>query len=201
MMATTHVLWGMALALPVLVIAPEFASAALAAGLVGGLLPDLDLYAGHRKALHYPVYASLTTIPTVALVLAAPSPTTVALAVALAASALHAVTDVLGGGLELRPWQEGSERAVYSHYHGRWIRPRRVVRYDGAPEDLALAGIVAVPLVGTGDGRIIAVTAALLSVSIVYVLLRKSLATLAERLAGLAPDPLISCLPERYREA
>ncbi|SER86438.1 hypothetical protein [Natrinema salaciae] len=201
MMATTHVLWGMLLALPVLAIAPEFAPAAFAAGLVGGLLPDLDLYVGHRKTLHYPVYASVAAVPTVGLALVAPSTTTVALAVALVASALHAVADVLGGGLELRPWKEGSERAVYSHYHDRWIRPRRFVRYDGAPEDLALAAVVAVPLVGTGDGPVIVVTVALLSVSVVYVLFRKSLATLAERLAGLAPGPLVPYLPERYREA
>ncbi|ADB63159.1 hypothetical protein Htur_4345 (plasmid) [Haloterrigena turkmenica DSM 5511] len=201
MMATTHVLWGMALALPVLATAPEFAPAAFAAGLVGGLVPDLDLYAGHRKTLHYPIYASLATAPALALALAAPSTLTAGLAVALAASALHAAADVLGGGLELRPWQEGSERAVYSHYHGRWIRPRRLVRYDGAPEDLALAAVVAAPLVGTGDGTVTAVTVAFLSVSAVYVLLRKPLATLAERLAGLVPQPLAPYLPERYRES
>lgn len=201
MMATTHGLFGMALALFVLPIAPEFAPVAFVAGLVGGLLPDLDLYAGHRKTLHYPVYASLATAPMVALALVAPSPTTVALAVGLAAAALHAVTDALGSGLELRPWQENSERAVYSHYHQRWIRPRRLVRYDGAPEDLALAGLVATPLVVTGDGPVFVATAALLSVSVVYVLLRKNLATLAERLAGLAPAQLLPYLPERYREA
>jgi hypothetical protein len=201
MMATTHVLWGMVLALPVLGFAPEFAPVAFVAGLVGGLLPDLDLYAGHRKTLHYPVYAPLTAVPAVALAVAAPSTTTVALAVGLAAAAVHAVTDVLGGGLELRPWQKGSERAVYSHYHGRWIRPRRVVRYDGAPEDLALAGLVAVPLLVTSNGLVTAVTVALLSVSVVYVALRKPLATVAERLAGLAPDPLLPYLPERYRQA
>jgi len=59
------------------------------------VLPDLDLYAGHRKTLHYPVYASLATVPTVALAVVAPSTMTVALAVALSASALHAVADVL----------------------------------------------------------------------------------------------------------
>jgi len=152
---------------------PEFAPAAFAAGLVGRVLPDLDLYAGHRKTLHYPVYASLATVPTVALAVVAPSTMTVALAVALSASALHAVADVLGGGLELRPWEEGSERAVYSHYHDRWIRPRRFVRYDGAPEDLTVAGLVAVPLVVMSDGPVTVVTVALLSVSAVYVLLRK----------------------------
>ncbi|MFC6811755.1 metal-dependent hydrolase, partial [Natrialbaceae archaeon GCM10025810] len=109
MMATTHAFAGMALALPVLATAPEFAPAAFVAGLVGGLVPDLDLYAGHRKTLHYPVYAPIAAVLAVAMALLAPSTATVALAVGLAAAALHAVTDVAGGGLELRPWLAGSE--------------------------------------------------------------------------------------------
>lgn len=201
MMATTHAFMGMALALPVLASAPEFAPAAFVAGLVGGLAPDLDLYAGHRKMLHYPVYGPIAAAPAIGIALLAPSTATVVLAVGLAAAALHAVTDGVGGGLELRPWLAGSERAVYSHYHGRWIRPRRWIRYDGAPEDLALAGFVAAPLVVAGEGPVAVVTVALLAVSAVYVLLRKHLATVAERLAGLAPAPLHPYLPERYRGA
>lgn len=198
MMATTHVLWGMVLALPVAAIAPEFAPAAFVAGLVGGLAPDLDLYAGHRKTLHYPVYAAIATVPAASFALLAPSTATVALAVGLAAAALHAVTDAAGGGLELRPWEGRSERAVYSHYHDRWIRPRRWVRYDGAPEDLALAGLATAPLVAAGDGPVTVVALALLAVSAIYVLLRKSLATVAERLAGLLPEPLLPYVPDRY---
>ncbi|QSW97664.1 metal-dependent hydrolase [Haloterrigena alkaliphila] len=200
MMATTHALWGMLLALPVLVLAPEHAPTAVAAGLVGGLVPDFDLYAGHRKTFHYPVYASTATVPAVAAALVSPTTTTVALAVGLAAAALHAVTDAAGGGLELRPWQGRSERAVYSHYHGHWIRPRRWVRYDGAPEDLALAGVAAVPLIIVADGPVTTFAAAMLAVSAVYVLLRKPLATLAASLAGRAPRPIAPYLPERYRE-
>ncbi|QFU83111.1 metal-dependent hydrolase [Natronorubrum aibiense] len=199
MMATTHALWGMAVALPVLAIAPEFAPAAFVAGVVGGLAPDFDLYAGHRKTLHYPVYASLSTVPALALALAVPSSVTVVLAVFLAAAAIHAVTDVLGGGLELRPWEATSERGVYSHYHDRWLPPRRWVRYDGAPEDLLLAGLAALALsVGT-SGAVTAVALVLFTVSAVYVLLRKSLASVAERLAALVPASLRHHVPARYR--
>lgn len=197
-MATTHAFMGMALALPILATAPEFAPAAFVAGLVGGLAPDLDLYAGHRKTLHYPVYASVVTVPMVGIALIVPTTVTVVLAVALTAAALHSVTDAVGGGLELRPWLASSERAVYSHYHGRWIRPRRWIRYDGAPEDLALAGLVAAPLVIVGEGSITIVTIALLVVSAMYVSLRKPLATVAERLVGRAPALLHPFLPERY---
>lgn len=200
-MATTHALWGMALAFPVLAFAPELAPVAFGAGLVGGLLPDLDLYAGHRKTFHYPVYASLATVPAIVLAIAAPSTLTVALAVGLAAAALHAATDAAGGGLELRPWQASSNRAVYSHFHGRWISPRRWVRYDGAPEDLGLAGLAAAPLVVAGGDTTTAVAIVLLTVSTVYVLLRKPLAALAEYLVGLLPAPVLPYVPERYREA
>ncbi len=201
MMATTHALWGMLLALPVLAVAPEFAPVAFGAGLVGGLLPDLDLYAGHRKTFHYPVYASLATVPAIGLAIAAPSTLTVALAVGLAAAALHAVTDAAGGGLELRPWQASSERAVYSHYHGRWIPPRRWVRYDGAPEDLGLTGLAAALLIVAGDSSLTAVAIVFLALSTVYVVLRKPLAALAAYLAGLLPASVHPYVPERYREA
>jgi len=200
MMATTHALWGMLLAVPVLVVAPEFAPTAFAAGFVGGLAPDLDLYAGHRKTLHYPVYATLASVPAVGLAVASPSAPSVALAVGLAAAALHAVTDAAGGGLELRPWLASSERAVYSHYHDRWIEPRRWVRYDGAPEDLGVAGVAAVPLVVVGDGPVSVAAIALLSVSALYVLLRKPLAAVAELLVSLLPGTVLPYVPERYRD-
>ncbi|MFC6727238.1 metal-dependent hydrolase, partial [Natronoarchaeum mannanilyticum] len=83
MMATTHALWGMALALPVLALAPEFAPVAFGAGLVAGLFPDLDLYAGHRRTFHFPVYASLAAVPAIALAIVAPLPWTVAFAAGL----------------------------------------------------------------------------------------------------------------------
>ncbi|ELY71670.1 hypothetical protein C488_17104 [Natrinema pellirubrum DSM 15624] len=197
-MATTHALLGLALALPLLAVAPDLAPAAFLAGLVGGVAPDLDLYTGHRKTLHYPVYGSIATVPAVVLAALVPTPVTVAIAVGLAAAALHAVADAAGSGLELRPWQGTSERAVYSHYHGRWVRPRRWVRYDGAPEDLFVAGIVAVPLVMLGDGPVTALAAGLVAVSAVYVLLRKPLATVAERLVPLLPAAVRPYVPARY---
>ncbi|WP_276256200.1 metal-dependent hydrolase [Halomontanus rarus] len=199
MMATTHALWGMMLALPVLAVAPEFAPVAFVAGLVGGAAPDLDLYTGHRKTLHYPVYATVATVPALAAALVAPSATTVALAVGLTAAALHAVSDVLGGGLELRPWEGTSERAVYSHYHDRWVRPRRWVRYDGAPEDLLLAISAGAPVIATADGFVGAVAFSLLAVSVGYSLLRKPLAGVAERLVGRLPASLLPYVPARYR--
>ncbi|WP_435076861.1 hypothetical protein [Halococcus sp. AFM35] len=121
-MATTHALAGVALAA---LVASEQAGVALPAGFVGGLFPDLDLYVGHRKTLHFPVYYWPLALAGGVLVAIGTGPATVGLACFLLAAALHSTMDAFGGGLELRPWEATSERAVYNHYTGRWHRPRR----------------------------------------------------------------------------
>lgn len=199
MMATTHAMWGMTLGLPVLAMAPELAPIALAAGLVGGFLPDMDLYAGHRKTLHYPFVAPLLAITCIAVAILYPTGITVALAVGVAAAALHAISDIFGGGLELRPWEATSDRGVYSHLHGRWLSPRRTIRYDGSPEDLGLAGLAAVPLLVIGSEVLQVLVLGLLLISAVYVFLRRRLADLASRLAGYVPHPYTGYVPHRYR--
>lgn len=204
MMLPTHALMGMALGLLVGVVAPEFAGVALLAGLVGGVFPDLDMYTGHRKRLHYPVYYTVLLTPALALAVLVPATVTVGLAVVLAGAALHSVSDVLGGGLELRPWEATSDRAVYDHYRGEWIEPRRWVRYDGAPEDLLVAGVLAVPLVVSVDGALQAIAYASLGVGAMYVVFRRILADLAARVVGdvlapVLPAWLFVYVPDRYR--
>jgi hypothetical protein len=148
MMVTTHGLLGLALATPLTVLAPELAPVAAVAGLLGGAIPDLDLFVGrHRRTLHYPVLGWLAAVPAAGLAVLAPGPATVALAVGLAAFALHAAMDALGAADELRPWERTSAEAVYDHLRGRWVRPRYLVRYDGAPEDVLLTALAAVPAV------------------------------------------------------
>jgi hypothetical protein len=77
--------------------------------------------------------------------------------------------------LETRPWEATSERAVYLHPQSRWLAPKRVIRYDGAPEDLATAAVVAVPGLILFDGRIRLIVVVGLAVSAVYVAVRKRL--------------------------
>jgi len=96
MMLPTHALAGMVLALPVALAAPEYAGVVLLAGLLGGVLPDLDLYVAHRKTLHYPVYYSVAGAGAVVTAVLIPTPTTVAAAVFLVAAAVHSVSDVFG---------------------------------------------------------------------------------------------------------
>ncbi|MFC3477444.1 metal-dependent hydrolase [Halobacterium litoreum] len=201
MMATTHALAGLALAALVAPVAPEHAPTIAAAGLAGGVFPDLDLYAGHRRTLHFPVYYGVAAALAAALAVVSPSALTVGAAVFLAAAALHAAGDALGGGLELEPWRATSERAVYSHFHGRWIRPRRLVRYDGAPEDVAVAAVLGVPAalaLGPPTHRVVA---AALAVSAGYAAVRKYLPTVATRLVAVVPEGVRRRVPDRFSNA
>ncbi|WP_276279600.1 metal-dependent hydrolase [Halorussus caseinilyticus] len=175
MMNTTHAAMGVALAAPLAVVAPELAPAAALAGFAGGTFPDFDLFSGqHRRTLHFPVYYSAAALVASAAALA-PTTATVAGAFFLWSAALHCVTDAAGGGLELRPWEPTDDRGVYVHPAGRWIRPRRWIRYDGAPEDLVLAGVFSLPGLFLFDGAVRTLTVVGLAVSVVYVAVRKRL--------------------------
>jgi hypothetical protein len=185
-------------------VTPAAATPALLAGFAGGVFPDLDLYTGHRRRLHYPVY--YTALAGVVLAAAALVPGAFPLGVFLAAAALHSVTDVLGGGLELRPWEGTSDRAVYSHYHGRWLAPRRWIRYDGSPRDLAVSLALAVPVLFSSEGLAAAVAAGAVLVGAVYAATRRRLPALATRIVEdvfrpRLPDRLLRRVPARYRSA
>ncbi len=205
MMLPTHALFGMVLALPVAALAPEHATAALVAGLAGGVLPDLDLYAGHRRTLHYPVGYSVLAGVAAVVAVGAPSAPTISAALLFAAAASHSLLDTLGGGLELRPWKATDDRAVYDHVRGRWIAPRRWVRYDGAPEDLLLAVGLAIPLRLHVAPPFERVVVASLVVAVAYAATRRVLPRVArvlatELLPGRVPPSLLARVPERYVE-
>ena len=174
MMVTTHVAAGLLLAVPVAAAAPHFAVPAAAGAVLGGVVPDLDLLAGvHRKSLHFPVYYSVVGVAVGVAAVFVPSPVTVAAALFFLAAGLHSVSDWFGAGEELRPWERTSDRAVYLHPRRRWLRPRYVVRYDGAPEDLLLTIGLAVPAAATFDGWLRALVVAGVLLAAVYTLFRK----------------------------
>jgi hypothetical protein len=198
MMLPTHALGGMALALPLALLAPDSAPAVLLAGALGGALPDADMYAGHRRTLHYPVYGSLAALLAVVTALLVPTAATAAVAALLVGAAAHSIADAFGGGLELRPWEGTADRAVYDHYRGRWLAARRWVRYDGAPEDLLLATALAAPLAAVLTGPPRWLVGTLLAVATVYTAVRRRLPALAVTLVRRLPAGLRRHVPGRY---
>jgi hypothetical protein len=135
---------------------------------------DVDLFVGeHRKSLHYPVLGWVPALVAVAGASLAPSALAVGVAVGAVAFALHASSDVLGAGEELRPWERTNPDAVYCHACGRWLRARYVVRYDGAPEDLLLTVGLSLPAAVTFDGWLRALVVAVVLLAAVYTFIRK----------------------------
>ncbi|MFB6194757.1 MAG: metal-dependent hydrolase [Haloplanus sp.] len=183
MMATTHAAVGLLLALPLLVVAPDLAAAGALAAMAGGIFPDLDLLAGeHRKTLHFPDYYWLAAIPALVAALAAPTIGTVAITWFLLSAAVHSVSDVFGAGTEPRPWERTSTQAVYLHSRSRWVTPRYWVRYDGAPEDYLLTVLFLLPGLALFGPTVRRATMLFLVVGGAYVLVRKRLPDLEERL-------------------
>lgn len=201
MMLPTHVVVGLAVAAPLLAVDPSLAPAGLAGAAIGSVFPDLDLYAGHRRTLHFPTGYVLLAVPLVLAALSTPVPWLVATAFAAVGAALHSRMDRYGGGLELEPWQGTSQRAVYDHVRGEWRAPKRWVRYDGSPGDALLAGGLGLPLLVVLDGPFAGLVAGAVAVGIVYAGLRRQLAGLAPQVFAYAPEPVAAYVPERYREA
>lgn len=200
MMATTHALVGMVLFGAVGVVAPEYLPATVAGAAAGGFFPDVDLLGNHRRTLHFPVGYTAGAVALGLLALVVPTTVTVALAAFVASAAIHSAMDVLGGGLEVKPWKGTSDRAVYSRYHDRWLAPRRWIRYDGAPEDVAFAAVLAAVLILAFAGPIQTVALALLAISVVYGLLRKPLVWAGESLVERLPASVRERIPFQFAE-
>lgn len=81
-----------------------------------------------------------------------------------------------------------------------WVAPRRLIRYDGSPEDLLLAGSFAAPTLVLLDGPVLILVVLLLAVSFVYVVLRRWLADLAPAVFSKVPEPIEEYVPDRYTE-
>ncbi|WP_235007181.1 metal-dependent hydrolase [Haloarcula mannanilytica] len=191
MMATTHAFMTVAIAALAVPALSEYAAPplVLAAAFVGGLAPDFDMLASHRKTLHFPVYFPVLAAGVLSAGFAAGSTPLVLAGVAVAAAAVHSLSDVFAGSPEAEPWNPTTDIAVYNHALGRWHRPRRYVRYSGAPEDFLLAAAcvaVAVLSPATGvwaDSALVA----LLTVTGLYTAARKHLTTIAATARSLLP--------------
>jgi hypothetical protein len=200
MMLPTHAMVGVAIAAPLVALAPEHATLALTGGVVGSVLPDLDMYAGHRRSLHYPTGYTLAAVLTAVVAGALGTPLSVGVAFVLAGAALHCRMDRYGGGLELRPWEATSDRAVYDHARGGWRAPKRWIRYDGAPEDVLLTVVLGVPVAVMLDAPFRWIAVGALVVGVTYGVLRRRLAELAPTVVARVPKPVATRVPERYRQ-
>jgi len=195
MMALTHGIASVALAAIVVPVVGDVGPAVLVAAFVGGVVPDLDAVATHRRTLHYPVgYALLAG----GLGVAALTGNALASLAAVGATGatLHSLSDIFAGGAELEPWNPASERAVYNHVLGAWHRPRRYVRYSGAPEDFLLTLVfAAVAVAAPATGPIAEATLwALAAVAGGYTLVRKRIGHVG-RARALLPRWLDERLP------
>ncbi|QSX00186.1 metal-dependent hydrolase [Haloterrigena alkaliphila] len=198
MMALTHGFMALAAAVLLLPALGESAGPVLlAAAFLGGLAPDADLVASHRKTLHFPVWLSVAALALSSLVVVTGSPAVFVLTVAVGAAALHSVSDVLGGSAEREPWNPVTENGVYNHVLGRWHRPRRYVRYSGAPEDFLVCLAFAVVAIDSGLTAPAADRAllALVAFAGVYALCRKRLAAIGSAVSSLVPTRLRAVLP------
>jgi len=198
MMALTHGLASLAFAALATSAVPEYAGPPpLVAAFLGGVAPDLDVVAEHRKSLHFPVGYTFLWGTLGVWFAFAPSAWVLLAATAVGAGALHVWSDVLAGSVEPAPWDPTTERAVYNHALGGWHRPRRLIRYSGAPEDGLLAvGFAAVALLVPATGPTADATLLwLVVVAGAYVFARKRLTALHRRIAVLVPARLIASLP------
>ncbi|QSG03340.1 metal-dependent hydrolase [Natranaeroarchaeum sulfidigenes] len=173
MMATTHGFVGLAIAAAVAVIAPELAVAAAIGGIAGGIFPDLDVLAEHRRTLHFPGYYTMVALPALGLAYVVTDVVTVGVATFLVAAAVHSLSDALGGTPSAAPWKSDLDHGVYFHAADRWLPAKRWIRYDGAPEDFALGAVFALPGLVVFDGSIRYLALTGIAVSLVYTVFRR----------------------------
>lgn len=200
MMLPTHVVIGLAVGAPLLALAPELAPAALLGVVIGSILPDLDMYTGHRRTLHYPTGYAIATAISIPLAVLLQWPIVIVGTFVLFGAALHCRMDRYGGGLELEPWKETSNRAVYDHVKRQWLPPKRWIRYDGAPEDFVLMATIGLPLMFVFDGGFQWITFIAIVVGGAYAVFRRQLARIARIVFRYVPRSVAHHVPARYHE-
>jgi len=144
MMLPTHILIGLALVSPIIPsLPPSFHLPVVIGVILGSTFPDLDLVFGmHRKTLHTPYYGWIALGVVSVIAALHTTPLTIAAVAFTFGASQHSLSDVIGGGLEERPWEQTATRAVYNHRHKTWLKPRNYITYDGSPSDLAVFGVL-----------------------------------------------------------
>ena len=169
-MITTHILVGGCLGLLSTFLSPGHVTTAILAGMVGGMVPDLDIFMEHRKTLHRPIQFTVLSILLLMLVMVQPSELTVVLAFTVSSMLLHSVFDIFSNGKTMRPEIETDDRAVYNHVKSEWIEPRRWV-LDASRPDLIITLSAATALLFTS--QLVLLTQTVMATGVVYFFTKK----------------------------
>lgn len=199
MMGFTHLFMSLALATLVLPFGSEYVAppVVFVTALVGGLSPDLDLVARHRRTLHYPVVYPLLTGASLVLFFVTGTALGLLGTLLFGTAALHVFSDVLAGSAEETPWDPVTEFGVYNHVLGRWHRPRRVVQYSGSPGDFLLsAGFATIAFLSPATTAAMdAAIVGLVAIAGGYSLGRKRLSALTSSLKERLPPRVRRVVP------
>ena len=135
MMLPTHIILGLLVMTPFVAVF-DLPVSVLYGAIIGSILPDLDLIVGtHRKTFHFPRYSFIVLIGSVVMISGYPSILGFFIVGLVVGFTLHSSSDVLGSGLEVRPWERTSKKAVFNHYTQEWEKPLHYFSYDGSPTD------------------------------------------------------------------
>lgn len=137
MMTTTHALVGMLIGTTSLTWNPSLLTHTVVAGLIGGIIPDLDLIFEHRKTLHMPIYYTLGAVISIPVLLHSPSIISAFTAYLFFSLSIHTTLDIISGGLAPKRHKHPQPYPIYDHFRGKWIS-KKVIRYDGSPEDITV---------------------------------------------------------------
>lgn len=161
MMLPTHILAGGTLGLILSILEPQLQIPLIMAGMIAGVVPDLDMLHKHRRTLHRPIQYSLSfgililvyylTMETFLLLLSSFTGSLV----------LHTTSEILGQGKTMNSNLKKDQRCVYNHVNGRWIKPLRLIKV-GSFKDLLSSLILSIPLLIIVSNR--AITALTLSI-------------------------------------
>lgn len=154
MMLSTHILSGGVVGLALSYAAPEIAVPLVVIGMIAGLLPDLDMFAEHRKTFHRPVEFTMMFLGAITVFAAGSDPGVLLVSVFFGSMAVHSVSEILGQGKTKNPDLKKDDRAVYNHVAEEWFEPARKVGVGSAP-DLLLTLVLTAPLIATGNPWIV----------------------------------------------
>lgn len=138
MMLPSHLVVGLVFCSPLYLYAPAEAKLLTLLGiLIGSIAPDADILFGqHRRTTHYPELSAVVALGLV--VLTVPLPILFPVTAFTVGFSIHSWIDILGGGLEDKPWERTSQKSVYRHATKTWSPPRHYTGHDGSVRDLGI---------------------------------------------------------------